>query len=669
MIVNAQYFKEAGNYFMKHGEYQSAPYKSKEYYEYWREEKRRCLEGYTVGGHTIPGKYYFYLNFFPMWRKPTHEEIQMKKVSAAQKKILGFPDFWKIQHDWHIEKEAAFRRPFGEGNHMIAFKTRACGWSYMDASEGVYNYNFIPGAKSFYLAMLEKYLLGEDGILLKAWDALDHLNDHTQGFWKKNRQRKNTELIKEAGYYDDSGTYKGYKSRIAGIVIDNPRKTRGARGIKITLEEIGSFKHFLSVLEALRPLVEEPPDIFGQISAFGTGGEEGPYIEEAEEVFNNPLKYNFAPFSQIFEPEYEYDTTGYFVPCTLATSKYIDEYGSPMIEEATKFWESEYAKFGEDSKALDRFKAEHPMYPSDIFQRAVDSIFDRELAKRQMNRLKKSTSLQAMVKKGEMFYNEEGKIDFRPLPGLKEVPYPARGTTDLTGCIVVVYRPDTKNMYPGRYVIVHDPWYKDEPAQFSSSIGSAYVVDLLKEVPVAWYHGRPKKDVYYRKLFELAEFYGATIQAEIAGGGEDVIRYAKQNKKLHMLEYEPEMWHNRELMTSRNKAYLMNMTTDRKKTGLIYFADWLTNKRGVLETGEPVFNINRVYDEYLLSEIIKFKDDGNFDRISAMVVAMYMMKEMHAITQMRKRDRDHKNKRGFFERPLFVDKDVNNFIDLTNERP
>jgi hypothetical protein len=664
MIVNPQEFRRTALHYIKHGEYQSAPIKSKEYYEFWREEKRRCVEGYSVGGHWIPGKLYFYLNFFPIWRKPTADEIKYKKVSVIQKKVFSFPEFWKIQHDWFVEKDKAFKRPYGEGNHMIAFKTRACGWSYMDAAEGVYNYNFIAGGKSFYLAMLDAYLLGKDGVLLKAWDGLDHLNQHTQGYWSKNRQRKDTMMFKESGYYDGSGNYKGYKSVIAGIIVDHPRKARGARGIKVTFEEAGSFKNFGLCLEAVRPLVEEPPDLFGQISVFGTGGEEGEYIEEAEEVFNEPSKYNFAEFPNIFEPDYEFDTIGYFVPCTFATQAYMDDKGAPMIDEATAFWEGEYAKNEGNLKTLDRFKAEHPMYMSDVFQRAMTSIFDRELAKRQMNRIKNSTAIKAMVKRGEMYRNSKGELDFRPIKGMREVPFPAREGDSLKGCITVVHRPDETN-YRGRYVLLHDPWYKDEEDVYSKSIGSTYVLDIEKELIVAWYHGRVKKDVYLRKMFELARFYDATIQAEIAGGGEDIIRYARQHRMLHMLEFEPEMWHNRELASAkRSRSYLMNMTADRKVTGLTYLADWISMPRGLTANEEPVYNINRIYDENLLAEIIKFKDKGNFDRVSTMIIAMYMLKERHALVYKRKLEDKNKNRDSFFNRPLFTDNMPNELVKL-----
>jgi hypothetical protein len=70
-----------------------------------------------------------------------------------------------------------------------------------------------------------------------------------------------------------------------------------------------------------------------------------------------------------------------------------------------------------------------------------------------------------------------------------------------------------------------------------------------------------------------------------------------------------------------------------------------------------------------LQEIIKFKgditkkDSGNYDRISAMIVAMYMIKEKHAVIQHRAKQKEEK-RNSFFNRPLFVDKPERNFVEM-----
>jgi len=37
---------------------------SPEYKQFWAEQRRRCIYGYTVGGKWMPGKLYWYINFW-----------------------------------------------------------------------------------------------------------------------------------------------------------------------------------------------------------------------------------------------------------------------------------------------------------------------------------------------------------------------------------------------------------------------------------------------------------------------------------------------------------------------------------------------------------------------------------------------------------------------------
>ena len=89
ILVNTQYFSEAANYKRKHGVYISAPYGSKDYSDFWKEQDRRCLEGYTVAGDRITGYHYWFLNF-----KQLERVINMKnkdvisKMRIAVKKLI-----------------------------------------------------------------------------------------------------------------------------------------------------------------------------------------------------------------------------------------------------------------------------------------------------------------------------------------------------------------------------------------------------------------------------------------------------------------------------------------------------------------------------------------------------------------------------------------------------
>jgi len=68
---------------------------SLEYRTYWKEQKKRCIEGYWIGGKWMPGNLYFYINFW---------HILLNKSKNSKTKEMGRPllmDFmWDIAYYW-----------------------------------------------------------------------------------------------------------------------------------------------------------------------------------------------------------------------------------------------------------------------------------------------------------------------------------------------------------------------------------------------------------------------------------------------------------------------------------------------------------------------------------------------------------------------------------------
>ena len=67
-----------------------------------------------------------------------------------------------------------------------------------------------------------------------------------------------------------------------------------------------------------------------------------------------------------------------------------------------------------------------------------------------------------------------------------------------------------------------------------------------------------------------------------------------------------------------------------------------------------VLNLDRIYDRALLQELIKFRPDGNFDRISCLLVLMMVIQEaeLQQVELQTKRNKDH-----IFNRPLYSDEE------------
>ena len=99
-FVDTSVFREAGSTFMKLGYYTADPWGSPAWFDFWTEERRRCLEGYAVDGVMIPGEFYFYLNYCPIQKSE-------KTGNGIGQKVSGFPDFWDGDYNYFWVREIA----------------------------------------------------------------------------------------------------------------------------------------------------------------------------------------------------------------------------------------------------------------------------------------------------------------------------------------------------------------------------------------------------------------------------------------------------------------------------------------------------------------------------------------------------------------------------------
>jgi hypothetical protein len=684
-LANVEYFKEAANDFIKNGGfYTRAPQGSREYREYWDMWERRCADGMTSGDLWIPGRYVWYLNFTPITKLP---DSQLKKAveeargkggkigKLTMEKIFSFPRFYEIDYEWYNFKDIAWNG--GDfmgihsdgGQHIACAKARGAGFSFKEASDGCYNYTFIPRSKSYYFAGIEQYL-STDGILNKAKDMLDFVNDNCPE-WSQNRMKSDQVMRMKASYIDGFGVERGSMSEIIGVVIDNPNKTRGKRGRKVVFEEFGSFKNGKKALKVCIGSIQDGGVTTGQISAFGTGGEEGPSIEALEDVFNNPREYNMLAFPNIWEEGMEATEIGYFVPAYRTNPMFMDDSGNVDFRGAIEYEEDRRTqeKKKPDPREFDGYCAEYPIFPSEVFQRITVNPFRQKELKAQEQRIKRSATIQSLLRHGEFYRKENGDIEFMNMLKSEARPienYPHTKDDNLEGCATVVEPPfrDAYGKVPkGLYKVVFDPYYKEESDDISS-LFCCYVMKMYNNIdpvnegmPVAWYRGRPQDlDRAYGFLFDFSEWYDADVQGEIAGGGQGVLDYAKRMHLLHRVCFEPESINTKEINKNRNRSYLMNMPTERKRMGLTYVIDWHKQHRSTDEKGNKHLTLHRYYDIVGIQEMRKFNGKRNADTISTLIVAMYELREQ--VYQQEREHEEEAQKDSFYNRELFPSGDA-----------
>lgn len=275
-IVNSDKFRQAALFFEKNGCYTFAPEGTTDYFNYWKQEQQRCLNGYTApDGDQITGYHYFYLNYSPIMKLVETEYTDRNGIKRTRReRLFRFPDFW--DYDWFYYN--AIEQAEDEGKHMVVLKARARGYSFKGASMLCRNYFLIPKSKNFAVASEQKFLTG-DGLLTKAWQIMDFLDKHSG--WAKRRLRA-TSLERTSGFkVKDEITGKevedGYLSSVTGITLKNdPERIRGTRGRLFLWEESGKFPDIKQAWQIARPSVETDDGVaFGLMIAFGTGGSEG----------------------------------------------------------------------------------------------------------------------------------------------------------------------------------------------------------------------------------------------------------------------------------------------------------------------------------------------------------------------------------------------------------
>ena len=625
----------AAQTYERQGRYTLHPANTPAYFDFWDEEKRRCLEGYTTpeGDITISGYFYFYLNYCRI-----RVAVKEGKVS---KRTTTFPRFYDSDYDFFKAVEEARE----EGLHMAVLKARRKGYSYKAGSMMNRNYFLIPNSKNFVFAGQKTYLSGADGILSKTFEIMNFVDANTA--WTQPRL-KDGPMEKTSGYrVKVKGQFveKGLKSTIAGDTLkDDPDKVRGKAGDLVFFEEAGAFSDLLAAWAMALPTMRQGDATLGLMMAFGTGGSEGVDFEGLNELFYNPSSYECKPFDNIWSKNSHGTQCGLFIPIYDILEGFIDEDGNSLTEEAKKFEEEqrEKRKKGNDPKAYDRYIAEHPFEPEEATLQVSGNLFDIGALKEQSDRVRANSLHTQMgmpirvIRSEKGTYRYEVDWDLRPVHN-----FPHRKGEDTTGCVVMYERPFLQGITPpdNMYFICHDPYAHDK----GSSLGAAYVIKRPNSVSqpddmiVASYVGRPStQDEYNRNLFNLAGLYNARIGFENDRG--DVIGFAKRYRMLHMLQPDFEFLINKELQSSKvNRGYGMHMTDARKRQGELYLRDWLNSKRGRRLDDSYTLNLHKIYDLALLEELKQFNHKGNYDRVMALVVGMFMMQEMFN-TEIRKKD-------------------------------
>lgn len=653
-------FRQAAIFFQQHGCYTLAPRGTTDYNKYWEQETDRCINGYTApDGEGITGYNYFYLNYSPIMRLKEEEYTDREgNLRKRRQRILEFPSFWDYDYYYFCAIEQAEL----EGKHMAVLKCRQRGYSFKGGSMLVRNYMLIPGSKNFAIASEQKFLIG-DGLLTKAWQIMDFLDKHTA--WAKQRL-VSTRMERTSGYKitDEFGkqTEQGYLSSITGITLKNdPERVRGTRAKLVLWEEGGKFPSLLDAWRIEQPSVEtDDGKAFGLMIAFGTGGTEGASFEGLKELFYKPKSYNVLSFPNIWDEGRENTECAFFVPAYSnlesfdddGNQVYMDRDGNSYKEKAIENLIDQRNKVkdgGASQQSIDRFISERPIRPAEAVLELGKNIFPRKLLMDQLTRIRTNKKLQSMKHIVDLEWDGNGQVKATEKPSGDITNYPLKKGDKPHGSVVIWEYP-VKDTPLGLYIGGCDPYDHDD--SFTNSLGSTFIFKRVRageawtDVIVAEYSGRPDTaEEYYENVRKLLTFYNARLLFENERKG--IYPYFTNKHCDYLLADQPDKIISEVFKDSKvQRRKGCHMTKQIRAYGEGLILEWLLDE---FEEGHP--NVERVYSEPLIEELIENDGVRNVDRVIALCMVMIYREELY---QLKVSSAKEQNKQvELFEMPLF----------------
>ena len=653
-------FRQAAIFFQQHGCYTLAPRGTTDYNKYWEQETDRCINGYTApDGEGITGYNYFYLNYSPIMLLKEEEYTDREgNLRKRRQRILEFPSFWDYDYYYFCAIEQAEL----EGKHMAVLKCRQRGYSFKGGSMLVRNYMLIPGSKNFAIASEQKFLIG-DGLLTKAWQIMDFLDKHTA--WAKQRL-VSTRMERTSGYKitDEFGkqTEQGYLSSITGITLKNdPERVRGTRAKLVLWEEGGKFPSLLDAWRIEQPSVEtDDGKAFGLMIAFGTGGTEGTSFEGLKELFYNPKSYNVLSFPNIWDEGRENTECAFFVPAYSnlesfdddGNQVYMDRDGNSYKEKAIENLIDQRNKVkdgGASQQSIDRFISERPIRPAEAVLELGKNIFPRKLLMDQLTRIRTNKKLQSMKHIVDLEWDGNGQVKATEKPSGDITNYPLKKGDKPHGSVVIWEYP-VKDPPLGLYIGGCDPYDHDD--SFTNSLGSTFIFKRVRageawtDVIVAEYSGRPDTaEEYYENVRKLLTFYNARLLFENERKG--IYPYFTNKHCDYLLADQPDKIISEVFKDSKvQRRKGCHMTKQIRAYGEGLILEWLLDE---FEEGHP--NVERVYSEPLIEELIENDGVRNVDRVIALCMVMIYREELY---QLKVSSAKEQNKQvELFEMPLF----------------
>lgn len=662
-FVNTELFNEAARTYQATGRYTQFKVDSIPHRQFRRRECDRRRNGFSapcwqnpdgsIEDVWITGGHYNFLNYTRMERTDESSVI-VTEHGATAKKIYSFPSFIDAQF-WTWQIIEFCRR---NGLHLIIDKTRRGGFSYIMASDSSNEVNLSKHKVVIHVAADNKYLTKQGGLSDFAVNNLKFYEEKTpfkRGIFSPTADSfKLGYRMKNGVEADDSWS----SSLLSVSANNNPDCAIGKDAVTIKVEELSTMQNFDEFMNVTEPTMTVGTRTTGTLMAWGTATAANMQI--FEQNFYNPRAFGFMAFENVFDNDARNEVCGFFKSYAWGLEgeidgvKGFDEDGNSNLRIGLQLAARERTEKKKTAKTFAEYLnylGQRALFPAESFSSASENIFSSEALNKFEDKLRVDNSYKFYTD-GELFEDGTKKIYFKSNtririenPDMKTYDYiqgvPRRGNEDPHGCIRVWFAPEYEETYigdrlirsilPGTYVAVYDPVGIDKDKKEITdrhSHNSIFVIEMPRERNgfkpklCAAYYGRTERlEEADEKFYRLCKWYNCigTGLVEI-NRGETVSNFRKW-KATKYLGYEPLYVWDSAVKEKVSTSYGYNIGSGPKKLdGLRLLKEFLYEVIGKNEFGEDIYVFERFLDYQTILELKKFNAEGNFDRISSLIL-------------------------------------------------
>lgn len=391
----------------------------------------------------------------------------------------------------------------------------------------------------------------------------------------------------------------------------------------------------------------------GTIRVYGTGGTKGANWAAFSKAFYNPKMNKMLCMENVWDINKRHEVCGFFFPQVWDCEPYVER-GNSIIFTAYA-WDKQDKEnhfHNNDSETHIIYKAQRANTPAEAFINTTENMFASPELNLHVSDLINDNATR-FFQDGWIVVNDLGsanRAEFIPRAEcikrdifgkgkfhefVNQVPHGSRDDTH--GCVRMYYRPFLVNgEVPKDLYFVSVDAYKVDKAQKDvtdkHSLYSAQVwmrSNTITPYPnqkllVCEYIGRldtmEQNDIV---TMGMCLMYNAECCPE-AGTGETVSNFIKYKLRRYLM-LDPTNANTRKLTNPNNNDYgIVIGDGDKKYNGLRMLKEFIYEPLSYTADGKPIRRLKSISSVRLLLECQRFTAEGNFDHISAAIVAMYV---------------------------------------------